>query len=81
MYIQMDNLEWSDIFCLLKLLPCENNRMSSKYPVAGTHIRQTIDVCVCVCVLLGMVPYISVSISVCLYTHCVLPHTYLQLLC
>ena len=48
MYIEMDNLEWSDIFCLLKLLPYENNRMSSKYPVAGTHIRQTIDVCVCV---------------------------------
>ena len=22
--------------------------MSSKYPVAGMHIRQTIDVCVCV---------------------------------
>ena len=48
MCIQMDNLEWSDIFCLLKLLPYENNRMSSKYPVAGMHIRQTIDVCVCV---------------------------------
>lgn len=70
MYIQMDNLEWSDIFCLLKLLPCENNRMSSKYPVAGTHIRQTIDVCVCVCIA-GYGPiYLCIYICLSLYTLC-----------
>ena len=28
--IQMDKLEWSDIFCLLKLLPYENNRENVK---------------------------------------------------
>ena len=30
LYIQMDKLEWSDIFCLLKLLPYENNRENVK---------------------------------------------------